>query len=190
MIGSFKEFLDKNRISGRHGFCMPPERLETLYDEHAAGLFRYARSILANEQAAKDVLQEVFVKVARSGMPEVENEKAWLYRLAHNGAIDQLRRSSTRRDFERARREDVETSGPGNAVCDPDRVEIGCQLEAAMAELPPEQQSVVRLRLWQEMTFQEIATIQGIPLNTAASRFRYALATLRGRLKPLYEELK
>lgn len=169
---------------------MPPERLENLYDEHAAGLFRYARSILANEQAAKDVLQEVFVKVARSGMPEVESEKAWLYRLAHNGAVDQLRRSSTRRDYDRARREDAGTLPPGNPVCDPDRAEMGRQLEAAVARLPLEQQSVVRLRLWQELTFQEIAAVQGIPLNTAASRYRYAVATLRDQLKPLYEELK
>jgi len=169
---------------------MPPERLETLYDEHAAGLFRYARSILANEQAAKDVLQEVFVKLAGSGMPEVENEKAWLYRLAHNRAIDQLRRSETRREHAHASRADSESSGPGNAGSDPDRAELARQLDAAVALLPPEQQSVARLRLWQELTFQEIATIQGIPLNTAASRFRYALETLRNRLKPLYEELK
>jgi RNA polymerase sigma-70 factor (ECF subfamily) len=169
---------------------MPPERLEALYDEHAAGVFCYARSILANEQAAKDVLQEVFVKLARSGLPEVENEKAWLYRLAHNAAVDQLRRSATRRDHHRASREasaSVPESDPGS---DPDRAELGRQLDAAVALLPPEQQTVARLRLWQEMTFQEIATIQGIPLNTAASRFRYALESLRGRLKPLYEELK
>lgn len=169
---------------------MPPERLETLYDEHAAGLFRYARSILANEQAAKDVLQEVFVKLAGSGMPEVENEKAWLYRIAHNGAIDQLRRSKTRREHAHASRADAESSGPGNAGSDPDRAELARQLDAAVALLPPEQQSVTRLRLWQELTFQEIATILGIPLNTAASRFRYALETLRNLLKPLYEELK
>jgi len=59
-----------------------------------------------------------------------------------------------------------------------------------VARLPLEQQSVVRLRLWQELTFQEIAAVQGIPLNTAASRYRYAVATLRDQLKPLYEELK
>lgn len=169
---------------------MPSERLETLYDEHAAGLFRYARSILANEQAAKDVLQEVFVKLAGSGMPEVENEKAWLYRLAHNRAIDQLRRSETRREHAHASRADSVSSDPGRAGSDPDRAELARQLDAAVALLPPEQQSVARLRLWQELTFQEIATIQGIPLNTAASRFRYALETLRNRLKPLYEELK
>jgi RNA polymerase sigma-70 factor (ECF subfamily) len=169
---------------------MPPERLEALYDEHAAGLFRYARSILANEQAAKDVLQEVFVKLARSGLPEVENEKAWLYRLAHNAAIDQIRRSATRREYDRASRDESGAAAPGGPESDPDRAELGRQLDAAVALLPREQQSVARLRLWQEMTFQEIATIQGIPLNTAASRFRYALETLRGRLKPLYEELK
>jgi RNA polymerase sigma-70 factor (ECF subfamily) len=169
---------------------MPPERLEALYDAHAAGLFRYARSILANESAAKDVLQDIFVKLARSGMPEVENEKAWLYRLAHNAAIDQLRRIATRHDRDRASREESGTVHPGNNGSDPDRAELARQLDAAVALLPPEQQSVARLRLWQEMTFQEIATIQGIPLNTAASRFRYALEALRGRLKPIYEEWK
>lgn len=167
---------------------MPSAPLERLYDEHAAGLFRYARSILSDEQSAKDVLQEVFVKLARSGMPEVEQEKAWLYRLAHNAAIDQLRRASTRHEHRRKFEEEPPLSPTPDS--DPDRAELARQLEEAVSQLPPEQQSVTRLRLWQEMTFQEIATIQGIPLNTAASRFRYALESLRGQLKPLYEEWK
>jgi RNA polymerase sigma-70 factor (ECF subfamily) len=102
-------------------------------------------------------------------MPEVENEKAWLYRLAHNRAIDHLRRSETRREHARASRAIAESTGPGNAGSDPDRAELARQLDAAVALLPPD---------------------QGIPLNTATSRFRYALENLRNHLKPLYEELK
>jgi len=46
------------------------------------------------------------------------------------------------------------------------------------------------LKLWGEMTFEEIAAALDIPPNTAASRYRYALDKLRGRLRPLYEEMK
>lgn len=164
---------------------MSPDRLETLYDTHAAGLFHYARSILREEEAAKDVLQEVFVKLARTGIPHVDNEKAWLYRLAHNAALDQLRRSATRSKH-------LQREAPG-ATAEPegaDRAEVAGLLEQAVARLPPEQQSVARLHLWQDLTFEQIARVQDIPLNTAASRYRYAIAKLREYLKPLYEEWK
>lgn len=167
---------------------MSPARLETLYDTHAAGLFHYARSIVREEEAAKDVLQEVFVKLARTGLPEVASEKAWIYRLAHNAAIDHLRRAATRSRH----RENVggTVPAPDPVPSGVDRTEIVHQIEEAIARLPPEQQSVARLHLWQDMTFEQIARVQDIPLNTAASRYRYALAKLRELLKPLYEEWK
>ena len=46
------------------------------------------------------------------------------------------------------------------------------------------------MKLWHGLTFEQIAGAQQIPLNTAASRYRYALEKLRGLLKPLYDELK
>jgi RNA polymerase sigma-70 factor (ECF subfamily) len=49
---------------------------------------------------------------------------------------------------------------------------------------------VVHLKLWEGLTFEQIAGALDIPLNTAASRYRYGLDKLRGRLRPLYEELK
>jgi RNA polymerase sigma-70 factor (ECF subfamily) len=58
-----------------------------------------------------------------------------------------------------------------------------------MEALPPEQRSIAHLKLFDEMTFEEIAHSQGIPLNTAASRYRYALEKLRTLLRPIYEEL-
>ena len=165
---------------------MSPDRLESLYDTHALGLFRYARSILREDEAARDVLQEVFVKLARSGLPEVENEKAWLYRIAHNAAIDQLRRQAKRSKD----RYPAEETGHPHELSGVDRKELSRHLEEAVACLPVEQQSVVRLKLWQELTFEEISTVQGLPLNTAASRYRYAIEKLRTLLHPIYEELK
>jgi RNA polymerase sigma-70 factor (ECF subfamily) len=49
---------------------------------------------------------------------------------------------------------------------------------------------VVHLKLWEGLTFGQIADLLGIPLNTAASRYRYALDKLRERLRPLYDEIK
>ena len=46
------------------------------------------------------------------------------------------------------------------------------------------------MKLWHGLTFEQIAETQQIPLNTAASRYRYALEKIRGLLKPLYDELK
>jgi len=63
-------------------------------------------------------------------------------------------------------------------------------LAAALAELPPEQRAVAHLKLWEGLTFEEIAAILELSPNTAASRYRYALDKLRGRLRPLYEEIK
>jgi DNA-directed RNA polymerase specialized sigma24 family protein len=56
--------------------------------------------------------------------------------------------------------------------------------------LPEEQASITRLHLLEGLTFDAIAKIQSVPLNTVTSRFRYALAKLRPLLEPLYEALK
>ena len=63
-------------------------------------------------------------------------------------------------------------------------------LTVALRELPAEQRAVVHLKLWEEMTFEQIAQSLEIPVNTAASRYRYGLDKLRDRLRPLYEESK
>ena len=56
-------------------------------------------------------------------------------------------------------------------------------LASALGDLPPEQRAVVHLKLWEGMTFEAIAGLLGIPSNTAASRYRYALEKLRTLLR-------
>ena len=58
------------------------------------------------------------------------------------------------------------------------------EIEAALQRLPAEQREVLVLKIWNELTFEQIAETLGIPPNTAASRYRYALAALRKELKP------
>ena len=67
---------------------------------------------------------------------------------------------------------------------------LGEALSEALHELPPQQRAVVHLKLWEGLTFEAIADALDLPLNTAASRYRYGIDKLRQRLRPLYEEIK
>jgi RNA polymerase sigma-70 factor (ECF subfamily) len=163
--------------------------LERLYDEHAQALFAFLLSLTRDEADTRDLLQELFIKIARDGnlLRGVRAERAFLIRLAHNAAIDLMRRRGTR---ERTKESFAEILSPFAAAVDPDEKTFRQELAAALAELPPEQRAVTHLKLWGGLTFEEIAAALEIPPNTTASRYRYALDKLRDRLRPLYEEIK
>jgi RNA polymerase sigma-70 factor (ECF subfamily) len=73
---------------------------------------------------------------------------------------------------------------------EPDAQAFREALSSALAELPPDQRAVVHLKLWEDLTFEQVAMILELSANTAASRYRYGLDKLRQRLRPLYEEIK
>jgi RNA polymerase sigma-70 factor, ECF subfamily len=168
---------------------MRGSQIEQLYDAHAPSLFAFLLNFTRDENDTRDLLQEIFVKIARESelLMGVHNERAFLIRLAHNAAIDLIRRRSTR---ERTRENfAVEKLSVFAATDDPDEALFREQLSAALADLPEEQRGVVHLKLWEGMTFEAIAEALGISLNTAASRYRYGLDKLRERLRPLYKEI-
>jgi RNA polymerase sigma-70 factor, ECF subfamily len=101
-----------------------------------------------------------------------------------------MRRRSTRNQRHEAFGADAETLSPFAPTDDPDEQTFRAGLADALGELPPEQRAVVHLKLWEGLTFEQIADALGIPLNTAASRYRYGLDKLRERLRPIYEEIK
>lgn len=164
--------------------------LERLYDGHAQPLYAFLLNLTRHEADTRDLLQELFVKIARD--PEllagVRDERAFLIRLAHNAAIDLMRRRGTR---EKTRENfAAEIISPFAPTSDPDEKVFREELAIALGELPEEQRAVVHLKLWSELTFEEIAAALDISPNTAASRYRYGLDKLRARLRPLYEEMK
>lgn len=167
---------------------MNDTELERCYDAHASGVFHYLVTFTKTETDARDLLQELFIKLARTDLNAVlQNEKAFVYRLAHNLAIDWLRRRKVRWDSEERLLQELE--GGHQVVPDPDMAVLARHFAEAMQTLPEEQRSLMQLKLWDGLTFDEIAEAQSIPLNTAASRYRYALEKLRTQLRPLYEEL-
>jgi len=164
--------------------------IERLYDGHAQPLYAFLLNLTRDEADTRDLLQDIFVKLARE--PEllsgVRDERAFLIRLAHNAAIDLIRLRGTRdKTKENFAAETVSPFAPAN---DPDEKIFREELASALAELPEEQHAVVHLKLWEELTFEEIAAALDISPNTAASRYRYGLDKLRDRLRPLHEEMK
>src|ERR1700679_487149 len=166
------------------------KKIERLYDEHAQPLYAFFLNFTRDEADTRDLLQEIFVKLAREPklLNGVREERAFLIRLAHNAAIDLIRRRGTReRTKENFAAESILIFAPTN---DPDEKTLRTELAKAMGELPEEQRVVVHLKPWSELTFEQIAAALEIPPNTAASRYRYGLDKLRERLRPLYEEIK
>jgi RNA polymerase sigma-70 factor (ECF subfamily) len=167
-----------------------PHNLERIYDEHSQALFSFLLNFTRSEADTRDVLQEVFGKIAaRPGLLKgVREERAFLMRLAHNTAVDLMRRRTTReRNHDEFGREALELFATG---ADADAECFQKALAAALGELPSEQRAVAHLKLWEGATFEEIAAALGIPANTAASRYRYAIDKLRERLRPIYEEIQ
>jgi len=142
--------------------------LERIYDEHVDAMFRHGLTMLRDEAAVHDVIQDVFLKLAEGRGPSggIEYERAYLLRMVHHGAIDRLRRAKVRGEHETNQQAAGELFQKDQ---DPDRESFRLELERALDELPREQREVVVLKLWQELTFEEISPVCDIPLNTAAS---------------------
>ena len=152
----------------------PGDRIGELYDRFAAGLYRYALMILADPAAAGDAVQQVFVALLRSSTV-VESDEHYLRRAVRNECYSALRRRQ---------RDSVAPSEPllERIAAADDRPDERIAIERAMRTLPAEQREVVHLKVFEGMTFQEIADLCGESINTVASRYRYALERLRDEL--------
>ncbi|HWB04453.1 MAG TPA: RNA polymerase sigma factor [Verrucomicrobiales bacterium] len=167
----------------------PQEPLIRLHASCADGVFRYLWSLTGDEGAAKDLLQDVFIKIALnlSGIMLAESERAWVFKIARNSGLDWLRR---RRAQENAVTRMANEAGECFMLPDdPDAAAMQGRMAEALAALPEDQRTAIHLHLWEGLTFREIAEIQGTPLPTITSRYRYGIAALRGQLQPLYSEL-
>jgi RNA polymerase sigma-70 factor (ECF subfamily) len=164
--------------------------IERLYDAHAPALFAFLLNLLRNEADTYDVMQDLFIKLGRRPdlLLAVRDERGFLLRMAHNAAIDLIRRRDAReRNYDQLAREPMPLFAQS---ADPDEQVFREKLAEALGELPPDQRAVVHLKLWEKLTFEAIAETLEIPMNTAASRYRYGLDKLRERLRPLYDEIK
>jgi RNA polymerase sigma-70 factor, ECF subfamily len=162
-----------------------PPSWKTWFDAHGPKLLLCARQWTRSLADAEDVVQEAFVRYWRHQRNLPGEPVALLVTSIRRAALDLARRESRR-----AAREDMACGGleESEAVFDPlpgDGDERRQEVEAVLRCLPAEQREVLVLKLWQELTFEQIGELLAISPHTAASRYRYALATLRKELKPL-----
>jgi RNA polymerase sigma-70 factor (ECF subfamily) len=164
--------------------------LERLYDEHAQALFAFLLNFTRDENDTRDVLQEIFTRLAREPglLRGTRDKRAFLIRLAHNAAIDLMRRRGTRQKYHDQFAEEKISIFAADE--NPDVAAFRESVSRALAELPADQRAVVHLKLWENLTFEQIAIALNVPANTAASRYRYGIDKMRERLRPLYEEIK
>src|SRR5262245_876957 len=130
-----------------------------LYDEHAQALFAFLLNLTRNETDTRDLLQELFVKLAQRSdlLKGVRDERAFLLRLAHNLAIDLIRRRGTRQKrYDEFAGEPMPLFAPAS---ESDERAFREAFSAALGELPAEQRAVVHLKLWEELTFEQIAEL-------------------------------
>jgi RNA polymerase sigma-70 factor (ECF subfamily) len=152
----------------------PGDRIGELYDRFAADLYRYALMILADPAAAGDAVQQVFV--ALLGLERsIDSDERYLRRAMRNECYSALRRR---------RRVPPAGSAPflETVAAADDRPDDRIAIERALRALPPDQREAVHLKVFEGMTFQEIADLSGESINTVASRYRYALEKLREQL--------
>lgn len=166
------------------------DHLERLYDAHATSLYAFALSLTHREADSRDLLQDLFVKLARhpGALNGVHDERSFLLRWMRNAAVDLFRRRQSREHLGEALAEQPAT--PFAPAPDPDDQAFRDALSEALCELPEDQRIILQLKLWEGLTFEAIAQVLNISPNTAASRYRYGLDKLRHRLRPFYEELK
>ena len=158
---------------------------DVLLSRHKKPLYNFIYRFLHNEQAAEEAFQEVFMRVIRNRDEYRESAKftTWIYTIARNFCIDQLRKQKFRNhkplETENDIQGDLLMTTEYRQSRDPQDFtmakELEQHLEDALISLPAPQREVFLLRHFQNMPFEEIANVSDISVNTVKSRMRYAL---------------
>lgn len=165
-------------------------------------IFGFLYRILGSVEDAEDACQRTFI-TAYSRLDQLNDDgkfSSWLYRIANNHAIDQIR---DRRRFSRKNgRKDAGETGPSDDPPDPAPVDLEAGIdgpklrqlfENIMRSIPDEQRVVVIMKLYQDLKFSEIAEILSVPVNTVKTRMYTGLRVIKdaiGNNKMIEEILK
>jgi RNA polymerase sigma-70 factor (ECF subfamily) len=160
--------------------------LAEVYDRHASVALAVALRVVADREAAEDLVHDAFVavwqKIDRFD-PARGSLRSWIVTIVRNRAIDRLRAKRPSVEIGVADERSLLQTGP-NPTWDDALARLGAsQLRAAVAGLPTEQRQAIELAYFDGHTYREIATLTGVPLGTATSRLRLALARLRELLR-------
>ena len=156
----------------------PTDDWASWLDRHGPALVLLARAWVPTRADAEDVVQEAFVRFWRS-RDRAADPTAYLFACVKRSALDCVRARGRQ-----TRREAAVAKPEGESLFDGplEQSERRAAVAAALDTLPEAQREVLVMKVWGGLTFPQIADALGIPADTAASRFRYALSKLRERL--------
>jgi RNA polymerase sigma-70 factor, ECF subfamily len=185
LVGVADRDLIARAIAGRE------EYFEELVRRYQRPIVAYVYRMVGDYDAALDLAQEVFIKVYNSlerYRPEYKFS-TWVYRIAHNAAIDHLRRAGG------FRTEDLDAEDEGgrlyekplaSAALSPEqeseRRERRAEIEEVVQALPPAYRELIVLRHAHDFSYDEIAEVTGLPLGTVKNRIFRAREAMRGQL--------
>jgi len=160
--------------------------IEILIKRHQQRLFSFIYSKVKNRDVTEDIFQDTFIKVIRTLKKGNYNEEGkflpWVVRISHNLVIDFFRKSNRMPTFKNTDEFDIFSvlgDGALNAESAIIKEQIHADVKELINELPEEQKQVLVMRMYNDMSFNEISENTGVSINTALGRMRYALINLR-----------
>jgi RNA polymerase sigma-70 factor (ECF subfamily) len=161
--------------------------LEILIRRHKGRVFSYILLIVKKQELAEDIFQETFIKVIRSLKKGkyIENGKfiSWVLRISHNLIIDHFRKEKLKGTVSNDSLDiDIFNSQKFSEDTIEDQMintQILSEVKELIKELPEDQQQVIVMRHYLDLSFKEIAEQTDVSINTALGRMRYALINLR-----------
>jgi RNA polymerase sigma-70 factor (ECF subfamily) len=160
--------------------------LAILINRHQSKIYGFIYSKMPDRDIADDIFQDTFVKVIKTLKSNSYNEEGkflpWVMRISHNLIVDHFRRNK-KMPMLRETEEfsifsiltDTSLNAEGRIITDL----IEKDLEKIVKELPDDQKEVLLMRIYQDLSFNEISELTGVSINTALGRMRYALINLR-----------
>src|ERR1044071_1903849 len=159
---------------------------EELVRRYQRPISAYVYRMVGDYESALDLTQEIFIKVYNS-LRRYRSEfkfSTWIYKIAHNSAVDHLRRTSTReqsllREFDGEQYDlPVESSRPSPEQ-ESERAERRAEIEQVVRGLPTAYKELVVLRHSHDLSYDEIAEVTGLPLGTVKNRLFRAREVMR-----------
>jgi RNA polymerase sigma-70 factor (ECF subfamily) len=162
------------------------DALATLIERHKQKIYSFIYSKVYDREITEDIFQDTFIKVIRTLKLGRYNEEGkflpWVMRIAHNLVIDHFRKNNRMPKFDNAGDFNIFSVLGDNALNAEKRLiksQVEDDVRRLIEELPQDQKQVLQMRMYQDMSFKEIAERTGVSINTALGRMRYALINMR-----------
>lgn len=180
------KFSDENLV-GQYLSNKDEKALEELVKRYLPLIYGFVRKYTGNQDTASDIVQETFVKVWQNlnKFDQSKSFKAWIFTIAKRTALDWLKKKNAL-PFSAIEENEEDKSFIDSLADDAISVleqlsqnELSKNLAFAVNQLPPHQKSVINLRIEGDLTFNEIAQLLEMPLNTVRSHYRRGVALLK-----------